>query len=629
MRHGPGRTLRVGAVVALSAAGAAVCAAQASAAPLPAGVGAPWATTAVGAGGDWSTAVAGGSSSSSVVVGNLGSPAATFGAFTLTRAGASGTDAFITAITERGAFRWATRVGGAGSDEATGVAALPDGSSVMVGKFAGSATFGSVTLMGGGASTGWDAFIAKVTPAGSVAWAIPGTTGSGGQKAGARSVAALADGSAIVVGEFNGVVTLGATTLTSTGGWDAFIARVMPDGRVAWAIPGASPTGDDGAYGVAALPTGGAVVTGLFTGTMALGGRVLTSSGDKDAYVAKVTAGGSVAWASSAGGAGVDWGMGVSALPDGSSMVAGFFGSTPARFGSTALDTAGGNDIFVARVTPRGRFAWAIRGGGTGTDRGQAIATQPDGSATITGYYSGSDATFGSTPLPAAEGSKVLTARVGPDGAVQWATGTGGPGTNRGTGVASASNASSTVVGFFAQDIAFGSTTLTGGSGTNPFVANYRTPCAGNFVQTARRRTTYDPVARAYRVQSHIRVASDPARACRVRTTVMLRDRATGRRIIQMSGSSLGRRTLTTPSSAPDIAWPGARGTEVVLNSIVARTHAVTPMALRDAELVLVRRIADDPLRPAGAGNPRMAQRDAFGPAPGWPGSGQRGGSTP
>lgn len=619
MRHRPGRTLRVGAVVALSAAGAAMCAAQASAAPLPVGVGAPWATTAVGAGGDWSTAVASGSNRSSVVVGNLGSPAATFGAFTLTRAGASGTDAFITAITERGAFRWATRVGGTGSDEATGVAALPDGSSVMVGKFAGSATFGSVTLNGGGASTGWDAFIAKVTPAGSVAWAIPGTTGASGQKAGARSVAALADGSAIVVGEFNGVVTLGTTTLTSTGGWDAFIARVMPDGRVAWAIPGASPTGDDGAYGVAALPTGGAVVTGLFTGTMALGGRVLSSAGDKDAWVAKVTAGGRVAWASSAGGTGVDWGMGVAALPDGSSMVAGFFGSTPARFGSTALDTAGGNDVFVARVTPQGRFAWAIRGGGTGTDRGQAIATQPDGSATITGYYSGSDATFGSTPLPAAEGSKVLTARVGPNGTVQWATGTGGQGTNRGTGVASASNASSTVVGFFAQDIAFGSTTLIGGSGTNPFVANYRTPCAGNFVQPVARRITFDPAIGGYSVQSRIRVASSPASACRVRTTVMLRDPVTGRRIMQSGGSVLGRTTLARASGAPTMAWAGPKGIEVALTSLVARTRAITPAVLRRAQLVLVRRIATDPLQPAGPANPPLAQRDAFGPAPGWP----------
>jgi len=603
--------------VLLGAVGAG--AVQASATALPAGVGVPWATTASGTGADWSTAVASGPEGSSVVVGNVGSPTTTFGGITLTRSGSGGTDAFATGITERGAFRWATRVGGAGADEATGVATLPDGSSVMVGKFVGPATFGTTTLTGGGGPTGWDAFITKVTPTGSVAWATPGTAGAPGQKAGARSVTALADGSTIVVGEFTGQVTLGSTTLTSAGGWDAFVARVMPSGTVAWAIPGGSRTGDDGAYGVSALPTGGVVVTGLFTGTMTLGGRVLDSAGDKDAWVAKVTAGGAVTWATSAGGAGVDWGMGIAARADGSSVVTGFFSSAPARFGSTALETAGGNDIFVARVTHMGRFAWAIRGGGSGTDRGQAVATQADGSATATGYYSGSNATIGSTPLPAAQGSNVLTARVRPGGTVAWATGSGGAGTNRGTGVASASDASSTVVGFFSQGIAFGTVALAGTSGTNPFIANYRTPCAGNFVQPVARRITHNPATGTYRVQSRIRVASNPAAACRVRVTVILRDPATGARITQSSGSVVGKTTLARASRAPTAAWPGREGTDLVVTSIVRRTRALTPAVMRRAQLLLARRIATNPLQPAGAANPAVAQRDAFSSLPGWP----------
>ena len=597
----------------IAGGGAAVTTTPALAASLPTGVGVPWATTVSGTGADWSTAVASGPDGSSVVVGNVDSPTAAFGATTLTRAGASGTDAFATGVTERGAFQWATRVGGAGADEATGVATLPDGSSVMVGKFVGAASFGSTTLTGGGGSTGWDAFVTKLTPTGSVAWAIPGTTGAVGQKAGARAVAALADGSTIVVGEFNGQMTLGSTTLTSTGGWDVFIARVMPGGTVAWAIPGGSPTGDDGAYGVSALPAGGVVVTGLFTGTMTLGGRVLGSAGDKDAWVAKVTAGGSVAWATSAGGTGADWGMGVSALDDGSSVVTGFFSSTPARFGGTALETAGGNDIFVAKVTPRGQFAWAIRGGGTGTDRGQAVATQPDGSATVTGYYSGTgSATFGGTPMPAGSGSGVLVARVQPNGQVAWATGTGGAGTNRGTGVTSASNASTTVVGFFAQEVAFGAASLVGRSGTNPFVANYRTPCEGNFIQDDLRRLAFDPDRGVYLVRAQLTVASNPARACRVRTTMILRDPVTGKRIVQLAGSVVGNTRLGAPSGAPSIPWPGAKGVNVTLSSVVRRTGAVTPAIMRRAHVLVVRRIATDPLQPVSATNPRIAYADAF-----------------
>jgi len=607
-------------LVGLSAVGSVTAgAAPAAAAPLPSGVGVPWATTVTGGGADWATAIATGTSGASVVVGNVGSPTAAFGTTTLTRAGASGTDAFVTNVTERGAFAWAARAGGTGADEATGVATLPDGSSVAVGKFVGSAGFGPFTLAGGGGSTGWDAFIARLTPAGTFAWATPGTAGAAGQKAGARSVAALPDGSVIVVGEFNGTMTLGATTLTTTGGWDIFIARVKADGTVVWALGGGSPTGDDGAYGVSTLPTGGVVVTGLFTGTMSLGGRVLTSAGDKDAYVAKVTPGGTVSWATSAGGTGVDWGMGVSALDDGSSVVTGFFSSTPARFGDTPLGTAGGNDIFVARVTPQGRFAWAIRGGGTGADRGQAVATQPDGSATVTGFYAGTgNATFGTTPLPAGSGSNVLVARVQPSGQVAWATGTGGAGTNRGTGVTSPSNASSTVVGFFAQAITFGPTILAGQSGTTPFVANYRTPCAGNFFQPVRRAFTYDPARRSYRVVTRLRVMSSPATACRVPTTVILRDPATGARLVQMRGSTLGRTVLAAPSSAPMTPWPGGKGADLVLVSDVARGRSVTPATIRRMQVTLVRRVPMDPLQPANSTNPRVAQQDSFGTNRGW-----------
>lgn len=593
--------------------------AAASAQPLPTGVGVPWATTMPGSGGDWSTAIANGDDGASVVVGNLGSATAAFGGTTLTRAGTSGTDAFVTNITERGAFAWAVRGGGTGADEATGVATRGDGSSVVVGKFVGSAGFGATTLTGGGGSTGWDVFIAGLTPAGAFSWATAGTVGASGQKAGARSVATLPDGSAIVVGEFNGTLTLGGTTLATTGGWDVFIARVMDDGTVAWALPGGSPTGDDGAYGVARLPDGDVVVTGLFTGTMTLGGRTLTGAGDKDAWVARVTPRGAVEWATSAGGTGIDWGMGIAAAPDGSSVMTGFFTSNPATFGSTTLATAGGNDIFVAKVTAAGRFAWAIRGGGTGTDRGQAVATQADGSATVTGYYSGQGgATLGTTPLPGTDANTVLVARVGPTGTVSWATGAGGAGTDRGTGVASSSTASSTVVGFFAQSIGFGGVTLTSGSGTNPFIANYRTPCASDVAQLDRRTVAYDPSRRAYRVTATVTVMRTPASACQVRTTVMLRDASTGRRLMLMPGSVVGTTTLRAASSAPTTPWPGGEGRDLTLRAEIARGPGVTPSVLRRAQLVLVRRIPTDPLQPVSAGNPRVAQSDIFGSAPGW-----------
>jgi hypothetical protein len=56
-----------------------------------------------------------------------------------------------------------------------------------------------------------------------------------------------------------------------------------------------------------------------------------------------------------------------------------------------------------------------------------------------------------------------------------------------------------------------------------------------------------------------------------------------------------------------------------VVTSIVRRTRALTPAVMRRAQLLLVRRIATNPLQPAGAANPAVAQRDAFSSRSGWP----------
>ena len=90
-----------------------------------------------------------------------------------------------------------------------------------------------------------------------------------------------------------------------------------------------------------------------------------------------------VSWATQAGGTGIDVGYGISALPDGSSIVTGYFRDT-AAFGSTTLTSAGGKDVFTAKMNADGTWAWATQAGGTGTDVGYGISALPDGSSIVT-----------------------------------------------------------------------------------------------------------------------------------------------------------------------------------------------------------------------------------------------------
>jgi len=365
---------------------------------------------------------------------------------------------------------WAAQAGGTGNDYGQGISALPDGSSIVTGYFSDTATFGSTTLTSTGSA---DVFTAKVNADGSWAWATK--AGGSGDDYG-QGISALPDGSSIVTGYFSDTATFGNTTLTSTtaGSYDVFTAKMNADGTWAWATK-AGGTGSDYGLGISALPDGSSIVTGYFSGAATFGNTTLTSTtaGNDDVFTAKMNADGTWAWATKAGGTGDDYGQGVSALPDGSSIVTGWFADT-ATFGSTTLTSAGSADVFTAKMNADGTWAWATRAGGTGDDYGTSISALPDGSSIVTGYFI-RNATFGSTTLTSAGGYDVFTAKMNADGTYAWVTQAGGTGYDNGIGlgVSALPDGSSIVTGYFNGTATFGSTTLTSAGGYDVFTARY------------------------------------------------------------------------------------------------------------------------------------------------------------
>jgi hypothetical protein len=349
-------------------------------------------------------------------------------------------------------FAWAKSAGGTLFGNATSVSALADGSSIITGRFAGTATFGSTPPL---TSTGVrDVFVAKVNPDGSFAWA---KSAGGASLNGANSVSALADGSSFITGNFAGTITFGSTPpLTSLGSNDVFIAKVNPDGSFAWAKR-AGGTSNDYANSVSALADGSSIITGQFTNTATFGSTPpLTGAGTFDVFIAKVNPDGSFAWATSAGGTGEDIGYGVSALADGTSIVTGLLSDT-VTFGSTPpLTSAGGYDVFVAKVNPDGSFAWARRAGDTGRDNATSVSALADGSSIITGRFTGTN-TFGSTPpLTSAGSDDVFVAKVNTDGSFAWAKSAGGTGSDWGQSVSALADGSSIITGPAAGTVTFG-----------------------------------------------------------------------------------------------------------------------------------------------------------------------------
>ena len=148
-------------------------------------------------------------------------------------------------------------------------------------------------------------------------------------------------------GRFQGTLRLGATTLTSAGSDDRFLAKANRAGRIRWAIGMGGPGVEVGPE-VEVDRAGNSYLTGTFSGTARFGDRVLTASGLRAAFVAKVSPKGRIVWVvQSTDSAFATLGE-LSLGPHSVNVLGRFAGG--AHFGRFALTSAGATDFFLAQL---------------------------------------------------------------------------------------------------------------------------------------------------------------------------------------------------------------------------------------------------------------------------------------
>lgn len=370
-----------------------------------------------------------------------------------------------------GSIIWIKQV--AAVESGNGVAGLPDGGAIVTGVFSGNATFGAgeigeVILR---SSTGQDddVFVARYAANGELAWAR--SAGGPNNDRGSK-VAACADGSVLVVGEFLYEATFGRggaseVVLVPSDGLNAiFLAKYDSEGNLLWAKRADGP-GREAANGVASLSDCSAVVTGSFNGDFTLGGGdersiTLTSAGVDDIFLAKYDAAGSVVWAQRAGGAYFDdSGQALVVHSDGSVLVTGAFTSQatfgPGTAGDVTLHAAQVQDIFVAKYDRDGSLLWATRIGDLGSDQGRGVASLDDG-VLVTGYEGQVPSTSGpdaGTTTVARGDPAMFVSKHSLDGTVIWTRRNEGQGASQGNDIAPLADGSAVLVGSFKGTAAF------------------------------------------------------------------------------------------------------------------------------------------------------------------------------
>ncbi|MCC6556883.1 MAG: hypothetical protein IT372_28345, partial [Polyangiaceae bacterium] len=167
-------------------------------------------------------------------------------------------------------------------------------------------------------------------------------------------VAALAQ-FAVMVGYFQGTVP----GHLSAGGDDAFLT--LTNGSPVWT----KTFGSQGNQRATAVATDGSneiVVIGYFEGSIDLGGGALQSAGGDDIFVARFDWFGHHVWSKRFGGAGDQRGASVALDGAGNAFLAGYFAGS-LDLGGGGLQSAGGDDLFVAKLDGSGNHVWSKRFG--------------------------------------------------------------------------------------------------------------------------------------------------------------------------------------------------------------------------------------------------------------------------
>lgn len=377
-------------------------------------------------------------------------------------------------ITHSQSISWADGIGGTTYDGAYDVVSDNAGGALLVGEFSGAMAINGQSYISAG---GADIFICAYDATGNISWVI--TAGSAGDDVG-HQIAKGPNNEYIVAGEFENMITLGNTTLTSQGMQDIFLAKVNGNGNVLWASSAGGP-GQDEVNSIHVTPSGDIYITGAFEGVAGFGPAAVTSAGGKDIFVSRINFNGAYFWTSRAGGPLDDIGRGIAVNNNNEVIVTGFYQGT-AQFGpNTFTSNNNSKDIFASFFGASGQFLFTVSSGGPENDGAYEATADASGDFYVTGNFKGT-IPFPVGVLNSQGDDDMFIYKINPSGTFLWANSAGGPGKDKAYSISIDNTYNLFVVGSFEGTANFGGQTVTSAGGEDVFMAAYDGSGALNLV---------------------------------------------------------------------------------------------------------------------------------------------------
>ena len=263
-------------------------------------------------------------------------------------------DVFVVRYDTSGNFRWAAKAGGSGSDAGQRIVVAPNGGNVYVaGTFMGSSVpFGSDTFNVSAYDT-QNVFLSKLNSSGQFVW----TQQEGGYMAQVGGLGVDSSENIYLAMNLNQSSYISGSTYA---GYSMQVVSYSSGHVLRWMSGTYLGSLGSRCLDLAVDSSGNSFMAGWFNGVISLGTANLISStnasspSQPDVFVFMHKGDGSELWSVQAGGVGSDQANGVAVDSTGANVyLSGQFSGVSVSFGTNILNSAGNNDMFVAKLADR------------------------------------------------------------------------------------------------------------------------------------------------------------------------------------------------------------------------------------------------------------------------------------
>ena len=361
-------------------------------------------------------------------------------------------------------FDWVMHAGGPKHDKTRCICTDSKGNVFICGEFAGTSQWDDKTITSAG---DLDFFVAKLAPSGKVLWVH---TGGGSKIDRGYGVACDTAGNCYVTGHYQSAdCKFDGQPLALVGGYDIFVGKYDPDGKLEW-IKSAGGEGYDYGHGIMVSDAGNVYVTGAVVGDSSFGDTKLPNEKISHVFCACYSTAGALNWVKTAEGKGSSTGHGVSVDAAGNAYVGGFSGGV-AKLGSVELNNPKGSDILIAKFTPKGEVAWVQQGFGSTHAMIHEISADRDGRVWASGMFKEALHLEDGKIVENKGDNDMLLTCIDPSGKRVWTITGGGPKTDYGLGVVGDGKGGCVLTGEISDTAEILGQSLTSRGATDIFVA--------------------------------------------------------------------------------------------------------------------------------------------------------------